>query len=580
MTLAPARSSPSRPLALPASRALVLILVVAAALPVRLVNLSASGFSEDEINKWHAVQAYRVGDFTANAEHPMLMKLAAWASVTAGDWWNAHQPAGTVVRISPETALRLPNAVAGAVTTAVIFLLGEALFDTPVAAWAAWLWAFDVNASAINRIAKEDTLLLFFLLLGAWWYERGARWQTHAGASFGLMLASKYMPHYFGLHALYAFVANPRRDFGVPGRLAKLYGAMAAMFLAANFAIALPATWQYLVTFVRGHALRHSGYMFAHQVYVNGMLTSPWVVPPWFYVTYLVTKLPIVVLAASAAGIVWAWRHPNHRGAVFIRVFLVFTLLPYSLVSGKFVRYMLPVLAVLDLTAAVGIVMMLRRVAAPAVAAAIIVAMLAANVVAAAPHYSLAQNSVGAWIGAPGSLFPDDEFYDAGVREAVAMIASAAEPGAVLCSEAPAVVAAYLGLDDRPDIASCSLVRDGLPMRPVDTWVIVQDGHTYFENAATVENLRRRLRPAADVRIAGGSALSVFHLAAASHVADNPPEGGPHVSGSPHTWGPASAGWEDPAVRLRTDPTVRARRADLVSLSHSRGVSRHGRHEQ
>jgi hypothetical protein len=300
--------------------------------------------------------------------------------------------------------------------------------------------------------------------------------------------------------------------------LAKLYGAMASMFLAANFAIVLPATWQYLTTFMRGHALRHSGYMFAHQVYVNAVLTSPWGVPPWFYVTYLVTKLPIVVLAASAAGIVWTWRHPDHRGAVFIRVFLVFTLLPYSLVSGKFVRYMLPVLAVLDLTAAVGIVMLLERVAAPAVAAALIVVMLAANVVAAAPHYALAQNSVGAWIGAPGSLFPDDEFYDAGVREAVAMIASAAEPGAVLCSEAPAVVAAYLGLDDRSDIASCSLVRDGLPMRPVDTWVIVQDGHTYFENAATVENLRRRLRPAADVRIGGGSALSVFHLAAASHV--------------------------------------------------------------
>jgi hypothetical protein len=53
----------------------------------------------------------------------------------------------------------------------------------------------------------------------------------------------------------------------------------------------------------------------------------------------------------------------------------VFTLLPYSLVSGKFVRYMLPVLAVLDLTAAVGIVMLLRRVAAPAVAAAVIVVM-------------------------------------------------------------------------------------------------------------------------------------------------------------------------------------------------------------
>jgi hypothetical protein len=49
-------------------------------------------------------------------------------------------------------------------------------------------------------------------------------------------------------------------------------------------------------------------------------------------------------------------------------------------------------------------------------------------------------------------------------------------------------------------------------MRSVDTWVIVQEAHTYFENAATVEQLRQRLHPFADIRVGGGSALSVFHL--------------------------------------------------------------------
>src|ERR687888_527070 len=117
------------------------------------------------------------------------------------------------------------------------------------------------------------------------------------------------------------------------------------------------------------------------------------------------------MLAAAAAGIVWAGRNRNHRGAVLIRVLLVFTLLPYSLVSGKFVRYMLVVLFVLDLAAAVGVVMMLRRTAAP---------------------------------------------------------------GAVLCSEIPAVVAEYLARQDRADITPCSVTRDGLPMDAVDTWVIVQ----------------------------------------------------------------------------------------------------------
>jgi hypothetical protein len=511
LTITP-KPSPSSDRTRRVSRALILTLTVGSALVIRLSNLGASGFSEDETNKWRAVQAYRAGNFSANGEHPMLMKLAAWASITAADWWNAYPSPGSTFRISPEAALRAPNALAGAATTSTVFLLGETLFGPPVAAWAATFWAFDVNATAINRIAKEDTLLLFFLLLGAWLYERGALSHTRSGAAFGLMLASKYMPHYFGLHALFAFVANPRRNFGVAGRLMKFYLGMAAAFLAANFAILLPATWRHLLGYARGGAFRHTGYMFAHRLYVNGTLTSPWGVPPWYYFTCLIAKVPLLVLAAAAAGLVWTWQHPDHRGAVFIRVFLVFTLLPYSLVSGKFIRYMLPVLAVLDFAAAVGVVMLLRRVATPTLIAAVILAMLAANAAGAAPHYSLAQNSIGRWIGPPGSLFPDDEFYDAGVREAVAMIASAAAPGAVLCSDAPAVVAEYLVRYDRTDVTSCSLGRDGLPMRSVDTWVIAQDGHTYFENAATIDQLRRRLRAIADVRIGGGFALSVFHV--------------------------------------------------------------------
>jgi hypothetical protein len=41
------------------------------------------------------------------------------------------------------------------------------MFDWPTASWAALLWALDVNATAVNRIGKEDTFLLAFFLLGA-----------------------------------------------------------------------------------------------------------------------------------------------------------------------------------------------------------------------------------------------------------------------------------------------------------------------------------------------------------------------------------------------------------------------------
>src|SRR5205807_3174251 len=122
-------------------------------------GLGASGFSEDEINKLRAVEAYRRLDFTANAEHPMLMKAADWASLDAAAWWNAHDRLAAIATISPEAALRLPNALAGVATTALVFLLAEQLFDATVGMWASLLWALDANAAAINRIGKEDTFL-------------------------------------------------------------------------------------------------------------------------------------------------------------------------------------------------------------------------------------------------------------------------------------------------------------------------------------------------------------------------------------------------------------------------------------
>jgi hypothetical protein len=113
----------------------------------------------------------------------------------------------------------------------------------------------------------------------------------------------------------------------------------------------------------------------------------------------------------------------------------------------------------------------------------------------------------------PGYLFPDDEFYDAGVREAVAAIARVADPDAVVCSDATSVVAEYLARNGRFDVRSCSISHDGLPMHPVQTWVIAQDGHTYFENAPVLDQLRRRSPPWLDVEIKGVSAARVYLIA-------------------------------------------------------------------
>ena len=459
----------------------------------------------------------------------MLMKLADWASIT-------FAPRS----ISPEAALRLPNAIVGTATTAVLFLLAQALFDTTVGLWAAAIWALDVNAAAINRIGKEDTFMLFFLLLAAYLYERAKtapadsrrdRWFNWSGASFGLMLASKYMPHYFGLHALFNIAADRNPPDDIPDKRLPFYAAMGVAFVAANFAILVPAAWSYVLAYLHGDTLRHSGYLFAQRLYVNSIEATPWGVPPWFYVTFFATKVPLVILAAAGVGLVWVARRPSHRGATFVRVFLVFTLLPYSLVASKFVRYVLPMLAVVDIAAALGVVWVIRSIseardhsiARLATAAVALFVLLPPALQAAmwAPHYGLAQNIVGAKITAHGLLFPDDEFYDAGVREAVAEIVRVAGSGAVVCSDATAVVEEYLQRSGRFDMKACSIARDGLPMRRVETWVIAQDGHRYFENEAVLDQLKRQFRPWRTVNVDGSTAASILHVRGAEGEGDH-----------------------------------------------------------
>src|SRR6202171_3035240 len=106
----------SEPLPLTRARAKVVAVALATvlALAFRVVALSTYGLSEDEINKVRAIEQYRAGHFTANAEHPMLMKLAMWGSVELAGVWNHVAPTGQTGAI--ESAIRFPNGPAGTLT--------------------------------------------------------------------------------------------------------------------------------------------------------------------------------------------------------------------------------------------------------------------------------------------------------------------------------------------------------------------------------------------------------------------------------------------------------------------------------
>ena len=137
-----------------------LALLVVIGFGLRFAQLDAIGFAEDEVNKLDAVHSYQRGDFTANAEHPMVMKVLMWASLSTG--------AGD----TQEAALRLPNVLVGALTAIPLFLLTAAFFDRWHALLAAAFWAVGINAITHNRIGKEDSLLVFFMLFAFFFFVR------------------------------------------------------------------------------------------------------------------------------------------------------------------------------------------------------------------------------------------------------------------------------------------------------------------------------------------------------------------------------------------------------------------------
>src|SRR5439155_3087465 len=174
--------------------------------------------------------------------------------------------------------------------------------DPLVGAWAALIWAVDINAAAINRIGKEDTFLLFFLLLAAYCYERAKasaraglardqrdRWYLGSATAFGLMVASKYMPHYFGIHTLFNLAADDNPSDRTADKRWWFYCTLLLAFVVANIALVLPGTWTYLDGYVHWDTLLHTWYFFGHWLYLITNVVTTVLVQPLFYISLLLT---------------------------------------------------------------------------------------------------------------------------------------------------------------------------------------------------------------------------------------------------------------------------------------------------
>jgi hypothetical protein len=524
---------------------LIIMFTVALAFSARAYQLGAASLAEDEANKVFALRAYERGDFTVNAEHPMVMKMLCYGATHAAIFWNHAIGDHVGLAISEEAALRLPNATIGALTVLPLFLLTTAWLGFRVGLITSLLWATGIDAVWFSRIVKEDSLLVFFMFSGFYLYHcakqqpaadvRGQeRLYALAGAAFGLMIASKYFVHYFTLTALYYTIVgyDSRNNRPLTGRMwGRYFGGMLLAFMAFNPAAFVPQTWRYLLKYVNEDLLTHHGYVVMGKLFINDFLQTPGGNPWYFYVLFLLVKLPLPMLLALGVGLVEIFRrrgeYPASRGYLFLRLMLVFWLLPMSLIGVKFLRYTLSLMPLLYMTAAIGIVVMgqwllsllkgmaINKRPAHVLAAVTIVAAFivspAVTMIRNLPYPGLYVNALGR--GRMGYYFPHDEFYDLGARESIKFIAETAPPGARMASEIPGVVEYYLERYNRHDIRSEIMSQPSFTLddrRP--DFVLLQSGRLYFENAENSQFIERTFPVVQSSVYQGATAAQVFFV--------------------------------------------------------------------
>lgn len=511
------------------------LLIVALGFLLRVRGLDAVGFSEDEVNKVEAARGYLRGNFGVNLEHPMLMKWLVTLSLLGADSWN--RGLGRKHPVSEETAVRLPNLIFGSLTAIVIFVFAQELFGSSVGLISALLWAIGIGAITVNRLAKEDTLLVFFTWLAYYFYLRakslgpsGSPGQgtlyALSGTSFGLMLAAKYFPHYLGLNFLYYHLLSrsdkkPRlskRDHAI------IFGACALAFLVVNPVIVFPSTLRYMLAYVREGTMTHHGYLMMGHFYYDDPAHPLRGLPIYFYFLLLGIKTPLPILGALGVGLVEVFKQKRKPEPFFLSLMFLMWIVPFSLLGAKWLRYMLSLMPVVYMLSAIGIVKIFawvsnfmregfgRKLRPALVGAFALVFFLEPLGVTlkAAPFYSLYLNPLGR--SRVAYYFPHDELYDAGLREAIREICEQAPPNAAVGGEAPAVFRYYFHKFGRDDLRYFRLSDPLRSTKAADSaYVVVQDGRKYFENISLIQELEFQSKPMQVIRVAGAPAAKLYH---------------------------------------------------------------------
>ncbi len=415
---------------------MAVLVLTALAFSVRVHQIDFYSLSEDESAKWAAIQEYRQGHFVGvNSEHPMLPKMLAWASLTAGENWNRLAATDDWPTLKPEGWLRLPNVLFGAATTAVLYLLCRRMMGVPGSLAASFFWAVTPLSIALNRLMKEETPLTFFTLLACYFYFRAKqadgdqsarRWYDLSAIGFGLALASQYILHLLGLNALAWFIAGKLGLARKPSRFnhKRFYLVMFISFILVNPVILSPSNFHAILNWLHHGGVKHSGYDFDGTLYLNfpsRLLAGL----PWFYYLWLLlVKTPIPILTAVVVGSIMLLRDRRTLASCFFLSLGMVQLMGLSLSGAKWIRYSLPLLPFLYLAGGYAVQQTFKAAKEKGMslsfvraAAVIFLASPLLGLHAWAPFYSFYLNSIGGGKQKITRYFAPDEVSEFDTRE-------------------------------------------------------------------------------------------------------------------------------------------------------------------
>lgn len=480
-----------------------IVALAVVALAARAPGLAAPDLAQAEHHKLEAVAAWRAGHLIVDGEHPALFKGVALAAT----------------RIVGETALglRIPSVIAGVVSCVLVVLIGRRL-SGPVAGWAAGvLMALGTISVGIDRVGKEDALMLVLVLSAVLcWLRAGqdARWWVATAALAGAAVAVKYeaLPLLPLLWLAGRAGLGPRAPGGARS-LALLGAAFLATHLVFNPLLLVPAQWEFLWEFT-GSLIAHRPPADASLVPTRGFAAAGELheaKPVWYYGLYLAVKSQPLWVAAVAGGTLLALVRRRSQDRLLL-IWGFGYLAAVSMVPFGFARYLAPALPALALLGGIGVAGLVAWIGSPPVPVlALAATALAVPLAAALPYPALYVNAFGGGSVRALHWSPDDAGGNLGMTRAVAAIAAGGVDGEVAVAD-PTLVR-FLSRGGLRALSVENLPADPARLRARGVRaVVVQPSQLSLGNRGLFDWLSRSAVPELTVRVRGLAMVRVYRI--------------------------------------------------------------------